>query len=449
MTALGIKKTRSTSNTRPACSLVQARIPCVRECLPPILDGQVHHRYQGSLVASTRILDKIFHLSIISLMYFLVYIFFLAIEQRRKLHFGALRAEGDCSIKSSSCIRYLGLHIDSRLRFDQHLRIVSEKAARLAEALAKIMPNTVEPRSSRRELYAHVIDSILLYGVPIWRIVTETQAYICQAEAVHRQACLRVISGRPRVSYDATYVIANVPPLALLADERARIYQLPRTMSIDGFADDIALTIFVKKLEDIKVDADDAIRLVRRALNELGLQTADQKTEVLLVTSRKWKESITFRAGDCDITTVPSILYLVVHIDDKLRFDKHLKVVSEKAARVAGALSGLMSNFGGPRCRRRKLYVSVVDSVLLYGASTWRDATGTHSYVRKAASIHRCACLRAICGFRSISHEAVHVFAGTPPLVLFVDECSRLYEHSCEDARSDATSEERTMTLEK
>ncbi|CAB0032914.1 unnamed protein product [Trichogramma brassicae] len=97
------------------------------------------------------------------------------------------------------------------------------KGSRVIGALAKIMPNSGGPRSSQRKLYAHVVDSILLYGAPVWCTAAQTRAYIQQAESAHRRACLRVIGGRPHVAYEATYVLAGIPPLALLADERARL----------------------------------------------------------------------------------------------------------------------------------------------------------------------------------------------------------------------------------
>ncbi|CAB0037543.1 unnamed protein product, partial [Trichogramma brassicae] len=115
-------------------------------------------------------------------------------------------------------------HSDAKLKFDHHLRTVSAKAAGVIGAFAKIMPNSGGPRSSRRKLYAHVVDSILLYGAPVWSTAALKRAFMQQAESAHRRACLRVIGGRPHVAYEATYVLAGIPPLALLADERARLY---------------------------------------------------------------------------------------------------------------------------------------------------------------------------------------------------------------------------------
>ncbi|CAB0033040.1 unnamed protein product [Trichogramma brassicae] len=135
---------------------------------------------------------------------------------------------GNCHIKSAPHIRYLGLHIDARLRFDVHLAKASEKARSVAGALGSIMPRTGGPRCSRRKLYAGVVDSVLLYGAPIWSSATELRAYLRQAESIHRRACLRIISGRPHLSYEATYVLASIPPLALLADERARLFHRSR-----------------------------------------------------------------------------------------------------------------------------------------------------------------------------------------------------------------------------
>ncbi|CAB0044142.1 unnamed protein product [Trichogramma brassicae] len=122
--------------------------------------------------------------------------------------------------------RDITAHIQTHTHTHTHtlLRTVSAKAAGVIGALAKIMPNFGGPRSSRRKLYAHVVDSILLYGAPVWSTAAQKRAYIRQAESAHRRACLRVIGGQPHVAYEATYVLASIPPLALLADERARLY---------------------------------------------------------------------------------------------------------------------------------------------------------------------------------------------------------------------------------
>ncbi|CAB0042904.1 unnamed protein product [Trichogramma brassicae] len=76
-------------------------------------------------------------------------------------------------------------------------------------------------------------------------------------------------------------------------------------VQIVGFADDIALIGVAKHLWQLENQLDAAVSQVRQALGDLSLETADHKTEVLLITKRRQMESITIKLRNGDTGLFP------------------------------------------------------------------------------------------------------------------------------------------------
>lgn len=142
---------------------------------------------------------------------------------------------GDQWIQAGTSMKYLGILLDSKLKFLDHFRYVEEKATRVSKALGRLMPNLRGPKEAKRRLYAGVVQSVMLYGAPIWceqlNASREAQRLL---DRVMRNVALRVISGYRTVSLDAAGILSRIPPLILMASNRKRTFERVRDLRQAG-----------------------------------------------------------------------------------------------------------------------------------------------------------------------------------------------------------------------
>lgn len=209
---------------------------------------------------------------------------------------------------------------------------------------------------------------------------------------------------------------------------------VPVGATIVGFADDIAVVVTAKHVDEVELIANETILKVMNWLESVGLKLAEQKTEALLISSRKTIETAKVNVGSHVIESKHSLKYLGVLIDNRLSFKPHVKYACEKARKVHSALSAMMPNIGGPKSSRRRLLASVVKSTLLYASPIWVKALAIKSNRRQLETVQRVSALRVASAFRTTSADAALVVAGMMPIAIVVEEASELYEYKSVNA---------------
>ena len=136
-----------------------------------------------------------------------------------------LRA-GRAAVRVGPTLNYLGLTLDGTWSFGQHFNRLAPRLDKTAAALSRLLPNLGGPREGVRRLYANVLQSIALYGAPIW--APDLAASRRSRELLRgswRRIAVRIIRGYKTVSHEAAGLLARLPPPELLAEAHARVYR--------------------------------------------------------------------------------------------------------------------------------------------------------------------------------------------------------------------------------
>jgi hypothetical protein len=117
-------------------------------------------------------------------------------------------------IKLGTHMKYLGLVLHGRWRFEQHFMQLVPKLIGTAPALRRLLPNVGGPSASCRRLYASTIRSMATYGVPIWIDALNSRNKVLLRRSQHVIA-LRAIRGYRTISWVAATVLAGDAPWEL------------------------------------------------------------------------------------------------------------------------------------------------------------------------------------------------------------------------------------------
>jgi len=226
----------------------------------------------------------------------------------------------------------------------------------------------------------------------------------------------------------------------------------PTGVSLIGYADDVALAIAAEGMELAQQTLNEVMRLIHLWIEGHGLQLAIPKTEIVVLTHRRIPTEIDIHFDDRrsphTISTRTSVKYLGVLLDNKLTFHEHFQKSCQKAAEVTKSLSRLMANVGGPRSGRRRLLMSTVNSILLYGSEVWAPIVQEKKkYLQMITAVQRRGALRIACAYQTVSAVAIQVVAGVVPIDLMANERSAVYTNRNVVSRDEASAQARLKTM--
>jgi len=134
---------------------------------------------------------------------------------------------GNVDIQVEDSMKYLGVIIDRSWNFRKHFSYIEGKSAKVTRSLSRLMPNLRGPGERKRQLYATIVTSVVMYAAPVWgRELSSSPDRVVRAlRRLQRTVAIRIVAAYRTVSFDASTLLARMPPWTLEASFRCRVYE--------------------------------------------------------------------------------------------------------------------------------------------------------------------------------------------------------------------------------
>ena len=166
-------------------------------------------------------------------------------------------------------------------------------------------------------------------------------------------------------------------------------------------------------------------------IRALGLEVALHKTEAVAFCPprRRMPPQFHLSLDGVRVDVKSSIKYLGLHIDSQWDFREHFRRLGPRLREAVAGLGRLLPNLGGPKDARRRLYLTAVGSMALYGAPVFSEAlSASPQNLRAVESAQRRLAIRVARAYSTVSYEAACCVAGAIPWPLLARMYASLYK---------------------
>jgi hypothetical protein len=169
---------------------------------------------------------------------------------------GPLKLHGK-DLKMLDEVKYMGVILDSRLTWNQHLQKIIRKTQTTFALFRRICGRKWDLRPNMVHwLYNRVIRSFILYGALVWWPKATHKTTKTQLGRIQRMACLAITGVMKSTLTAAMEVLPNLTPLNLLimAEARMALYRLHMFKQLDDLKTETGLLSIWKNVSDPILD---------------------------------------------------------------------------------------------------------------------------------------------------------------------------------------------------